>query len=514
MSINGIEIAGQWLRVSSAGQDETNQEPDVARWIRDHGYELGETYRLRGKSAFKGNPKFDRMWTQVLDDFRAGRIHVLVVWALDRIDRKLEAFKRLEEVVDAGGRVEFVTQPHLNDLTTMGGRIALKVQEEIAHAESTGKSERVLAAHNAIKSNGGVIGRPGYGYEVVGEAKHKTLAIHPEEATVVREAVDRYLAGESVEDIVNDFNRRGISKRTKRDGTPIQWHVKTLAQLLRSPSIAGRRVDADGKTVHTYDPIITWDEHKRIVARMDKRANRQGISPGNTTALLTGMLFDADGNPMYRIHGWGKPKYYSRQSKASVDLAWLDEQIESMFAGNSVLHMVRQLVPGDNNGDEIARLRQDRSELDDMAEDYDERHAKLTKRIRELVTEDEENPNPDRIEMTPDGRTLGEVWREMNTADRRDLLLAHDVRVTWRGDGWSFESQGLGLGDGALTWGGQQHGSNLRERALRAYKTPSDGQGQVPRGRRLVLRLRPFCCEGSCERSSARLSPSAAYRAE
>ena len=210
--------------------------------------------------------------------------------------------------------------------------------------------------------------------------------------------------------------------------------------LLRSLSIAGRRVDKNGRTVHTYEPIITWEDHQRLVARLDSRANRQGMSPGNV-ALLTGVLFDAEGNKMYRITGWNGVQYYSRKSKVGVDLAEMDTRVGETFAGNQEPFLVPQLVPGDNHVDEIARLRQDRAELDDLAPDYDERHAELTERIRELAREDAENPSPDRVELVDSGKTYGEVWRELSTAERRDMLLARNVRVTCYGgdEGWGME---------------------------------------------------------------------------
>jgi hypothetical protein len=48
---------------------------------------------------------------------RSGRITVLVVWKTDRIDRKLNTIHMIKEAVEAGSRIEFVTQPHLNDLS-------------------------------------------------------------------------------------------------------------------------------------------------------------------------------------------------------------------------------------------------------------------------------------------------------------------------------------------------------------------------------------------------------------
>src|SRR5258708_5215654 len=102
MTVTTAEQAGIWLRVSGGRQDETSQVPDIAGWVDGHGYEHGPTYTVHGGSAFKGNRKFDRAWASVLDDMRHGRITVLVVWKQDRLDRKLNTFQMLADVVAAG----------------------------------------------------------------------------------------------------------------------------------------------------------------------------------------------------------------------------------------------------------------------------------------------------------------------------------------------------------------------------------------------------------------------------
>jgi DNA invertase Pin-like site-specific DNA recombinase len=56
------ERAGIWLRVSSSGQDEENQRPDCERWCDSHGYAVAARYVIHGKSARKGNRKFDETW--------------------------------------------------------------------------------------------------------------------------------------------------------------------------------------------------------------------------------------------------------------------------------------------------------------------------------------------------------------------------------------------------------------------------------------------------------------------
>lgn len=64
------EAAGAWFRVSTGGQDEQSQVPDVMGWVQSHGYNVARTYTLHGKSAFKGQQ--DAELQKVLADMRAG----------------------------------------------------------------------------------------------------------------------------------------------------------------------------------------------------------------------------------------------------------------------------------------------------------------------------------------------------------------------------------------------------------------------------------------------------------
>src|SRR5579875_3134260 len=95
--------AGLWLRVSSGAQDEASQLPDVERWCEQHGYTVAERYVVHGKSAYKG--RHDQYLNRALEDMKAGRIDVLVVWAADRIERRgaYNAFDLARRVHDAGG---------------------------------------------------------------------------------------------------------------------------------------------------------------------------------------------------------------------------------------------------------------------------------------------------------------------------------------------------------------------------------------------------------------------------
>jgi hypothetical protein len=92
-------------------------------------------------------------------------------------------------------------------------------------------------------------------------------------------------------------------------------------------------------------------------------------------------------------------------------------------------HEVQRVKPAGNHSEEIATLRRDRAELDDLADDYDQRHAALTGEIRRLVADDRDNPNQPTVEWVQSGVTIAQHWRTLGTAGRRDWLKEH---------GWLF----------------------------------------------------------------------------
>src|ERR1039458_5993080 len=109
------EQAGIWLRVSTGGQDEANQLPDLLAWCAGHDYAVAATYEVHGKSAYKG--KQDADLDRALADMAARKITVLVVWASDRIERRgaYNAFDLARRVREAGGRIEYVKDTYLNE---------------------------------------------------------------------------------------------------------------------------------------------------------------------------------------------------------------------------------------------------------------------------------------------------------------------------------------------------------------------------------------------------------------
>lgn len=446
--------AGRWLRVSRGTQDEANQETDIDKWITDHGYEPVKDYRLR-KSAYKG--KHQAVLDEVIRDMQDGVINVLVVWLSSRIERRgaYNVFDLARRVQQAEGRIEYVKEPHLNIANDMSDMMLATVAST-NNLESKNKSKSVRASQDRIRKNNGVLGKLPYGYDITGDKYSKRPVINQTEAKVVREAVDRYLGGESLQDICDDFNARGVPFRGRK------WIISTLARLLRNPAIAGRQMSnrdyGERVTVLEFDPIITWSEHEQLEARLDSRAHRKGISPKNVF-MLSGIIRDANGHPMYGKHNRASYSYACRKAcSGAVPVIDADRDVseELLELSGHLPHMTRRVVPGENYSDLIARKRLDIRELDPEAEDYDSKLADLRSELARLRSL---SAKPDQVKWVPSGKTIRQHWDSLTVAGKRDWLLEHGYTVIAHRNpddprGWSLgithdrdlEDQLIGLG--------------------------------------------------------------------
>src|SRR6266516_1779033 len=141
----------------------------------DGGYSGGSTDR----------PDLQRL----LDDIRARKIDVIVVYKVDRLTRSLADFAKLVELFDAQG-VSFVSVTQQFNTTTSMGRLTLNVLLSFAQFEREVTSERIRDKIAASKKKGMWMGGPvPMGYRV----EQKRLVIEPTEADLVRLLFDLYL---------------------------------------------------------------------------------------------------------------------------------------------------------------------------------------------------------------------------------------------------------------------------------------------------------------------------------
>src|SRR5213078_1880114 len=187
----------------------------------DGGYSGGSTDR----------PDLQRL----LEDIRARKIDVIVVYKVDRLTRSLADFAKLVELFDAHG-VSFVSVTQQFNTTTSMGRLTLNVLLSFAQFEREVTSERIRDKIAASKRKGlWVGGMVPLGYD----AKDRKIWVNEEEGERVRIIFRRYLELGSLAVLMGDLRRQGIvtKLRTLRSGKTVGGIPFTrggLAYLLRN----------------------------------------------------------------------------------------------------------------------------------------------------------------------------------------------------------------------------------------------------------------------------------------
>src|ERR1700716_3214296 len=240
---------------------------------------------------------------KLLDDIRARKIDVIVVYKVDRLTRSLADFAKLVELFDAHG-VSFVSVTQQFHTTTSMGRLTLNVLLSFAQFEREVTSERIRDKIAASKRKGLWVGGPlPLGYHM----KDDKIAVVEDEAERVRLIFHRYLELGGVNALVRDLRERDIRTKSRllatgatRGGVP--FGRGSLFYLLRNRFYVGE--------VKYKDEILPG-EQPAIMDRALFDAVQQKLTEQWTTLstvrnasdhLLTGLLFDDVGHRMVPTH--------------------------------------------------------------------------------------------------------------------------------------------------------------------------------------------------------------------
>jgi site-specific DNA recombinase len=253
--------------------------------------------------AFSG-ASLDRPALQkLLADVRAGKIHIVVVYKVDRLTRSLADFAKLVELFDRHG-VSFVSITQSFNTTSSMGRLTLNALLSFAQFEREVIGERVRDKIAASKRKGIWVGGPvPLGYRCI----DKKLVVVPEEAEAVRIIFTRYLALGSIAALIEDLDRRGI--RTKANGLAdgrmrggVRFGVGSVGHLLRNRFYIGEVVYRGEVHRAKHEPIVDRDLFAAVQAKLAANAVARQVRLKGSAAILAGRLFDDRGNRMSPTH--------------------------------------------------------------------------------------------------------------------------------------------------------------------------------------------------------------------
>jgi site-specific DNA recombinase len=427
-----MENAGIWLRVSSGGQDEANQRPDLERYCAGR-YDVKREYEVHARSAYHGRQQRDL--DQALADMRDGVIRVLVIWHSDRLERRpgKALLDTLSEFTKAGGRVESVQEPMLGQMD-FSGQVTTFLAGLMNHEKSAHLSEQVGNAHDRIAGNGAFKGRIPFGYATEGPKYHKHLVPTEEGRRLVPEVYSRVLAGQSLH-VIGTW----LEQETGRP-----WHAKIVAELVRRPVYRGSHPVTRGDVTyfHRTDPLVdaaTWGSANAELARRPKRGT---VYAANRAMLAGALTCPACGSAMHRTRdGRGGASYYrcagppAAQRKSTcrnmARCELVDSAVNRIIAATfDVPVIVRTLVPGHDHSAELAEVRYELQQLPlrglpraDEAAERDRLWAEED-RVAALPSV------PDRYEEKPGRHTYAGLWEALSIPERGPWLAANGFRIT------------------------------------------------------------------------------------
>jgi site-specific DNA recombinase len=370
--------AAIYARISSDPEGDmlgvTRQVTDCRALAERRGWRVADTYIDDDVSAYKGKPR--PQYRRMLDDMRAGAVDAVVVWHLDRLHRHPKELEEFFDVCTTAGISAMASVTGDMDLSTHDGQFLARILGAVARKESDDKSRRITRKHLEMAQAGRLVRnstRP-FGY------RDDWRTPDPTEATAIREAARRLLAGDSLRGLAIDWNARGIRSVRGR-----QWSVQVLKRMMISARISGQR-SYRGEIVATgdWEPIISPDESARLralltdPARLKVRTVRRYLLSGG---LLRCRLCDAV--LVARPRGDGARRYVCAKGPGKPGcggVAILAEPLEALIA-EAVLYrldtpelaaaLAGASIPDD--GAERSALALDRAQLEELARAYGER---------------------------------------------------------------------------------------------------------------------------------------------
>lgn len=198
-------------------------------------------------------------WNRLLAALPSGEFDVILATEETRFTRQPQEKFAFELACVASGVTWHTEMDGPTDPSTSNGAFFSELRAALARQESRRKAERQRAAFDARLSKGEPLwgGRP-FGYEV----DRKTL--RPVEAAEIRWATETILNGGTIYSIIKRWNGDGLL--TAR-GKP--WSYAQVQQVLKRPRNAGlveRRGEILYDVVATWDPIVTREQHERLIA--------------------------------------------------------------------------------------------------------------------------------------------------------------------------------------------------------------------------------------------------------
>lgn len=288
------------------------QEDDCRRVAAANGYEVHAIYSDNdiGASDNTTKKKERTEYKQLIADAKTGQFSCVISYSFSRLTRRPREFEDLVTLHLEHG-INFKTcvsgEP---DLSTADGLMTARFIASMDAAEAQRISERVRRANRAKAERG----EPAKQWKRPFGFMEDATTHHPEEARLIREAVDEIIAGASLTSIRRKWEREGV--KTSTGGDKWQWAPtwrvlfgwRTVGIREYPQQVQGRKgrkraplLNQNGEMLRAaWEPIITQEQRQAALNRLEQRT-RRGERQGKW--LLQGLLrCGTCGRKMYGAH--------------------------------------------------------------------------------------------------------------------------------------------------------------------------------------------------------------------
>jgi DNA invertase Pin-like site-specific DNA recombinase len=402
----------------------------VTRWIE-----------MRGKSASKGRQQQDL--NRAVELVQASVATVVLAWSVDRIERRGAAYlyEFMKGVTDAGGRVEFTSQPQLN-MTGPAREILLSVLGVLANLEAEIKSQRVMGGHAVGDSNASFRGKPPFGFTTTGDRYHKQLVHDPVKGPLAKGIFERLAGGESTAAVSRWLSQQGVAKTPEA--------VWRLVKRVRCYSTGIYQIERDGQVVaeHFCEPLISAGLHKAAEQAMSSRMT--GFHTRDLRGSdFSGLIRCQHGKPMYRHIGGANQtiRYYRAKGCGCFRNANDADYLVGAYFGGDWTPELRRVRLEDERANRLAEIDAELKRLPLLGLSRHDHTSELD-RLWAAQDDAEKLETGGGWKWEPTGRTLGAAWGELTTnADRLAYARAsgYEIRLASADAAGAWERNGVRL---------------------------------------------------------------------
>ena len=277
-----------------------NQEEACKAYILSQAFNGWNYYKTYSDGGISGGTMEHPGLKTLLDDIRACKVQVVVVYKVDRLSRSIIDFHKMMQEFDKYG-CNFVSITQSFNTSNSMGKLTLNMLLSFAQFEREVSAERVRDKIAASKAKGlWMGGTPPLGYDL----KDKQLIPNPKEAELVNLIFNKYLELENMLAVAewlkqNDYHTKCWMPRGGQLRGGKAFQKSSIQRILTNPVYIG-------KVVHHAQNKVYMGRHKSIVPKnvweaVQDTVRRRITSPHAFSlyqthqTVLAGKLYDDKG---------------------------------------------------------------------------------------------------------------------------------------------------------------------------------------------------------------------------